>query len=94
MHDWILLSILYEWEAARVTISLQWREEAVLPLIAEGVSDLHIPKLKEWGSSVSINEVRAPSNGAIGSHTLEIEMQTGDVIKIEAARFAFPPEAT
>jgi hypothetical protein len=90
MHDWTLRSILYEWEQARVTFSLQWREEDTMALVAEGVSDLHIPHLKQWGPSVSINEVRESCDGSIGSRALEIEMQTGDVIKIEAADFAFP----
>lgn len=90
MHDWVLLSVLYEWKTARVTLSLKWRADGLMLLVADGVSNVRIPQLKPWGPSVSINKVRGPTEEAAGRHRLEIEMQTGDLIEIEAASFAFP----
>jgi len=59
-------------------------------VVADGVFDLHVPQVKDWGPSVSVNNVRGPLNGAAGRKRLEIEMQSGDVIVIEAAAFDFP----
>jgi hypothetical protein len=41
-----------------------------------------------WGSSVSIHGVRGPSQVGDGVSALEVEMQSGDVIRIEAGTFS------
>jgi hypothetical protein len=40
-----------------------------------------------WGFSVSINEVRGPVATGDDFSVLEIELQSGDLIRIEAASF-------
>jgi len=41
---------------------------------------------------VSINQVRGPERGSNGNvQSLEIEMQTGDVLRIEAGEFSIQP---
>ena len=91
MHDWTLLTILFEWEAARVTLSFQGPEAGVASIVAEGVSRLDVPRLNEWGRSVSVNKVRGPAdNEKTGQGCLEIEMQSGDVITVSAVSFVLP----
>jgi hypothetical protein len=91
MHDWGLISLLFDWKTGRATLSFETYEQGIVLLVAEGVSDLHIPQLKEWGPSVSVNEVRGPFGDMNDLAKLEIEMQSGDVIRIEAISFNFPP---
>ncbi|HLY45335.1 MAG TPA: hypothetical protein VKQ73_07130 [Stellaceae bacterium] len=91
MHEWVLLSIVFDWKTGRLTLSFDTDPAGVVSLVAEGVVDLHVPQLKPWGSSVHVNEVREPQAGARKRRKLEIEMQSGDIITIKAASFAFPP---
>ncbi len=60
MHDWILLSLLFEWKTGLVTVLFETYEQGVVSLVTEGVSNLHVPQLREWGPSASVNELRDP----------------------------------
>lgn len=91
MHEWVLISVLFEWETGRVTLSFDTDEAGLVSIIAESVSDLHVPQMNDWGGSVHVNEVRGPSDLENGRRKLEIEMQSGDVIRIEAVMFHLPP---
>jgi hypothetical protein len=94
MHDWTLLSILYDWGAARVTLALRRPDGAVAEIVAEGVSRLNVPRLNKWGPSVSVYKILGPANGEGqgGDHAQQIavEMQSGDVITVVAASFCLP----
>jgi len=61
-------------------------------LVAENVIDLHVPRLQDWGPSVSVNKVTGPLDG-LAYKRLLIEMQSGDVIKISAGTFVLPAES-
>lgn len=91
MHDWTLLSISLDWKTANAVLSFRRSHAELVSVQAEGVSNLQIPQLNEWGPSVSVNEVRGPSTEVGGRQILEIEMQSGDIIKITATSFIFPP---
>jgi hypothetical protein len=86
------------WSARRLGVrrlllnnTAQWGARIKIEsLQAEGVSHLEVPRLNPWGPSVSVNEVRGPTTNANESQAIEIEMQSGDVIKITAKSFAFP----
>src|SRR5438477_7386965 len=93
MHDWTLATILYEWKQARATLAFHGPDHRSAVIVAENVSQLNIPHANEWGPSVSVNEVRGPSD--IGDQRrLEIEMQSGDVIVITARSFDLPDPAS
>ncbi len=87
MHEWILVSLFFEWETASLTVVFDSHEHGFVSLIAEGVCELFVPRLNSWGPSVSVNSVEGPFNIADGRQRLEIEMQSGDTIKIEAKSF-------
>jgi hypothetical protein len=57
-------------------------------LIFEGFTNLVFPKNEPWGPSVSINRVHEPQPG-----TFKIELQSGDILHIAAAQWAFRADA-
>ncbi|HEY5048855.1 MAG TPA: hypothetical protein VII49_12640 [Rhizomicrobium sp.] len=90
MHDWILKSVLFEWKLARVIFIFDNLQAIEAKLIAADVVDLHITQRKEWGPSVSVNNLIGPSDLEGGVRKLIIEMQSGDVITIIASAFDIP----
>jgi hypothetical protein len=93
MHDWTLVSILFEWKSARVILEFATGGSKSERLVARGVTELHAPRLNDWGPSVSVNKVAGPTDDASGRRGLEIEMQSGDHIRIVAKSFDFPQSA-
>lgn len=90
MHDWTLLSILIDWIAGTAVISFRNEKSDEVRLIAEGILDIHIPKREEWGRSVSINDVVGPRRDADGNLSIELEVQSGDRIKLLAKSVSMP----
>jgi len=90
MHDWTLNEIRFDWRAARVVIELKDSTSAIRTLIAEGVTDLRVPRANEWGPSVNVNELFEIEELRMGLKRLRFEMQSGDEIQIIAMRFAVP----
>jgi hypothetical protein len=89
MHDWTLLSILFEWATGRVKLSFQNSRSETVSLVADSVADLQIARLHEWGSSVSVNKMIGPTlKGEL--QVLEIQMQSGDTIRLVATSFQLP----
>lgn len=91
MHDWTLVSIFFDWAASHVILSFKNSGSDLVTIRADGASNLTVPQLNEWGPSVSVNEVRGPLKENDAMQVLEIEMQSGDVIKVVATSFIFPP---
>ena len=92
MHDWTLISVVFEWDVGRVTLSFK-SHEGSKTLVAHSVVDLRMSQFNEWGPSVSVNTVKGPFTADNGLHSIEIEMQSGDTIKITASSFQMPGEA-
>ena|SRR6266704_3417118 len=90
MHDWTLVSILFEWKSASVMLEFRTNRSTSVKLIARDVSELYVPRLNEWGPSVGVNKVLGPSDDTSGRRALEIEMQSGDRIRILAGTFDLP----
>jgi hypothetical protein len=89
MHDWTLHSIIVDWPNREVIFRVSWNKQDAA-IFARGFSHLQVPRLDEWGRSVSINGVNGPTPTADNRHTVSIEMQSGDVISVTAAQFEFP----
>lgn len=83
MHDWTLIDICYIWKQSECIVKFKNSASITKVIKATNVTDLHIPHISDWGSSVSVNEVVGPEkiNDAL---TLKIEMQSGDIIKLVA----------
>jgi len=89
MHDWTLLSILFEWTTGRATLSFQNNRSETVSLVADAVADIQIPRLHEWGSSASVNKMIGPTlKGEL--QVIEIQMQSGDTIRLVASSFQLP----
>jgi hypothetical protein len=79
------------WETGEIVLSIATGDLANprVAVVATSATSLTCPRRMPWGFSVSINEVRGPSPMPDGTqHWLEFEIQTGDVIRIEAAQFS------
>jgi hypothetical protein len=86
MHDWTLLAADYDWQSARVTMRFRTAVGTATLVVSE-VADLHIPQRRSWGPSVSVNGAEWLAGTGEHAHMLRIEMQSGDVITVEAAAF-------
>ncbi|MCS0659599.1 hypothetical protein [Massilia terrae] len=89
LHDAVLAAIYISWEEARCDL---WLRPVDLPphlLVFEGFMNIELPRRESWGPSSSVNSLAQPHEGLF-----EIELQSGDTIRIDAARWAFRPEET
>lgn len=84
LHDWSLISISYDWKASTATFDLECAD-GLRQLIASGTTDLSVPHSAPWGPSDSINSVERSLMEGSSSFSLRIEMQSGDVISLQAA---------
>lgn len=90
LHDATLVRIEFHWERGDVVVHVRTGQPSIsnVHIVAQSGRHVDCPRLHPWGPSVSINEVRGPTPILDGkAHRLELEMQSGDVIAIEAAEF-------
>lgn len=92
LHDATLLSVHLDWETGNAVFTLRTGLPAPkhLAITAIGTSDLRCPRRAPWGASASINEVRGPTAHEDQEH-LELEMQSGDVLRISARSLTCSP---
>jgi hypothetical protein len=89
LHDSTLVSIQLDWEAGIMSLTMQIGPAAadVGILTMEGVTNFICPRLMPWGPSDSINSVSAED--IAGDKLIVVEMQSGDVIKIQCMNVAY-----
>jgi hypothetical protein len=79
LHDATLIDVHLEWGVGSCTLMLGHSEFSNCCLTFTGVSNLSLPRARPWGASQSINSACQRNTGHY-----EIEMQSGDLIQIEA----------
>lgn len=79
LHDAVLESFSFTWEGGSCAMLFHVSPEKTLPILFEGVTSLSVSREQPWGPSVCVNEIRHDPDGNV-----EIEMQSGDVIKLHA----------
>ncbi|WP_234265645.1 hypothetical protein [Hydrogenophaga sp. NFH-34] len=79
LHDATLEQVVLSWASGQCTFRLVLVGGERHELTFFGVSNLHAPRQFPWGPSVSVNSVHSNGNGAY-----EVELQSGDVMAIEA----------
>jgi hypothetical protein len=84
LHDAILIGVRLSWEEGTCIADIQHGTLGPCILTFTAVSQLTLPRRQSWGRSASINSFSMPSSGQY-----EIEMQSGDLIKIEATGMVF-----
>ncbi|MBC5765867.1 hypothetical protein [Ramlibacter albus] len=87
LSDAYLVDVLFDWGNSRATFTFHPDELELHVLIFEGVSELHVPCQRPWGPSAQL--VAANQQG---TNLFEIELQSGDTIRIAAASWSFRKE--
>lgn len=89
MHDWSLLSLTVDWSIGDARIVVR-SPSGDLAILAAELRELHVPRHRPWGPSVSINAVIGPIQEQDGPANLVIEMQSDDRIQIVARTIELP----
>jgi hypothetical protein len=87
LHDASLAAIHISWAAARCDLRLRPVSLPSHLLVFDGFTNIELPRRESWGPSSSVNSLAQPREGLF-----EIELQSGDTIRIEAAHWAFRPD--
>jgi hypothetical protein len=82
LHDATLELLVVDWSEGGVSVHFRIAGGTEVVLTAQGLRHLDLPRSEPWGPSGSVNRV------AQGDDRLTIEMQSGDVVVIEAAAFS------
>jgi hypothetical protein len=95
LHDATLLGLSLTWgKQPALTVRFRTSGLLIVTLTAQRVKLLHCPQVAPWGPSVSVNDVRGPRDAGNGFQRFEIEVQSGDVIVVEAQRFEWGTETS
>lgn len=89
MHDWSLLSVAIDWKSGDVRIDVR-SPSGETSIRASDLREIHMPRYRAWGPSVSIYTVTGPAPRDDGLVSLAIEMQSGDRIEIVARSIEMP----
>ena len=84
MHDWILERVQIAWGEGKVVLELVDTGSAARTIEFTGVTHFEMPRTHPWGPSESINRVRGMVTTPSLGDSVEIEMQSGDIITINA----------
>ncbi|MET0356960.1 MAG: hypothetical protein ABW044_09285 [Cellvibrio sp.] len=89
LHDATLISINYEWQLKSVSIVGERYNSSIqkispFKILFTNVTLLSIPHSEEWGDSASILEL-----ATLNASGYQIQMQSGDLITIQAGNFSF-----
>jgi hypothetical protein len=90
LHDATLESMELRWSSGEAVLRIRTGAPThpQRVVVASAVRRLGCHRQLPWGFSVSINEVRGPAAAGDDASVLEIEMQSGDLIRIEAVAFS------
>lgn len=86
LHDATLSAIYVSWEAERCDIRLLPVGMPPHLLVFEGFTSIELPRRESWGPSSSVNSVKEMDG------QFQIELQSGDTIRVEAPHWAFRQE--
>ena len=96
LHDAVLNDLRVEWEAGTAEIRLVAVDDAAghaVVLAAAGVRQVEVERRYPWGPSESVNSTSFESVEASDEVTLNIEMQSGDRIRVTATGWDVYTEA-
>jgi len=83
LHDWTLIEVVFNWAHASVAMTLDGPSSQCV-VLAEDVSLLEVPRENPWGRSVSVYSFFIADILERGEKSLQIEMQSGDIIRVNA----------
>ena len=90
LHDATLKTITVLWEESTAVLELVTSSEpyGLTSIRANGLLKLIVPHEIPWGISVSVNEANIQQFPEKKTSILELEMQSGDIIRVEAAHIS------
>jgi hypothetical protein len=86
LHDTELVSATVEWKTGTAILQIGDGSRKVR-LSAAGLRSLKMPRAHPWGPSRFINAVHGPAQLPDGLASLQIQMQSGDLIELIAQYF-------
>ncbi|MBX9400091.1 hypothetical protein K4L06_02125 [Lysobacter sp. BMK333-48F3] len=89
VHDWVLIGIEMDWTGATAAIGFVDGASSPKTLVAEGLRRLVVDRDLPWGFSVSVHEMIGPVALEDGVFGLELRLQSGDRLRLEAERFVW-----
>lgn len=89
LHDSTLERLVVNWESGGGFLQLRsWEGGPILERLEfNGLRELSLPRRFPWGLSVSLNQCRIGTADESGISRLEVELQSGDLLRIEASEF-------
>lgn len=87
LHDAVLEELEVRWahRETSAVFRLEKSDGAAVALVAANVTSLHLSRTNPWGPTNAVNEAQLEGN--LGQRRITVEMQSGDVIVIEAREF-------
>jgi len=86
LHDATLLGIAVSWAERRAELTLRVHGDRTVRLSGVGATKVSTTLESPWGPSNSVNEVRWSHADQSDSTGVEVEMQSGDLIVVVAAK--------
>ena len=86
LHDATLVDIEVDWEDGTCLLNFRTQERPNCALLFSGFSNIAVPRQLSWGMSSSVLAVKNTNN------VYEVEMQSGDTIRVEALSCRFPSQ--
>jgi hypothetical protein len=85
LHDATVDLMVVDWKNVAVRVSFKLCKEGapLVTLVMFGFTDVRLPRLEPWGSSLSVNLARI-THGAPGAVNLSLQLQSGDVLTVDA----------
>lgn len=87
LHDATLLRVDISWIDRRADLTLRLHGDRAALLTGFGITRVSTTLESPWGPSNSVNEVHWSHADQSDSTGVEVEMQSGDVIAVVAAKF-------
>lgn len=91
MHDWVISTLEIDWDKNVINITFK-TASGDQNIVATEFAKLIVPKRENWGPSRSVYNVDKPMQLKNKNYKILIEMQSGDLITIEAKRIVLPRE--
>lgn len=88
LHDATVIGLRADVRSRRTTVVFRMDEGGEVSLIADGTMTVTATMSMPWGPSASINELRWNLGGGSEPASVEIEIQSGDIITIVASKFS------
>jgi hypothetical protein len=93
LHDATIVRLAASWPEGLVEVTFRTHPNRSVQLVGHDVVQLSATRSAPWGPSDSVNKISWSRGRVGGSMRVEIEIQSGDCITLEASKFAIEEKA-